>query len=80
MNLLGPIDNLIRFFWGGVTFIQVACNTSEAIQKQLIALDSDANDVLKACLEELEGGADASASKITPRTVRIRLSVEISCL
>ena len=33
----------------------MACNTSESVQKQLIALDSEANEAVKACLEHVEG-------------------------
>lgn len=36
---------------------QVACNTSEAVQKQLVAMDTDANEAVKTSLEDLEAGA-----------------------
>lgn len=40
--------------------MQVACNTSEAVQKQLIAADTEANEAVKAYLDDLESGAAAA--------------------
>lgn len=91
---MGEISPFRVFFQplllGGVLYwFQVACNTSEAIQKQLIALDADANEALKTCLEELEGGGASAATAVgggdgsasAPRPVRrekITLSAELA--
>lgn len=37
--------------------MQVACNTSEAVQKQLVAMDTEANDAVKMSLDDFESGA-----------------------
>ena len=37
--------------------MQVACHTSEAVQKQLIAMDTEANEAVKTSLEDFESGA-----------------------
>ena len=42
--------------------MQVACNTSEVVQKQLVALDTNATEAVKTSLDDLEGGGQGGGS------------------
>lgn len=39
--------------------MQVACNSSEAVQKHLVAVDTEANEAVKTSLDDFESGAAA---------------------
>lgn len=44
--------------------MQVACHTSEAVQRQLVAMDTEATEAVKTSLDDFESGAAALSGTV----------------